>query len=503
METNIAIIQILALLTPTLPPNKFDERDVKAFEAFLAQSSALSSSTEWISAAMLVLFCASKSDATGVADFLRTSTIPEATLQNLFLTGVSDSETKFQTNARWEMCGKWLASKGESMHAHFQENGWSKKLLEYGLVGSDSDVYLKVVKDLLSCEPHLWYGQLVKDGHLEALVRIMRACDDDKNSDWMACFSFIALWRWYQHEATKCATDEVPPFLDHDIVDGVVHYFISSQRGITEWNVQHFGSHLDDIIIFRDLVLSGSTFLQTAASLGLTPEDQAQALSDGYKRWVSLIMDYLSRIKTAKEDFQLWRWANGHDGLFLTLDHALNGSDGTMQDIGDGALSHNIATLSSVTYVIRCAWSGGLLHCSNDSDHLVVNYKDLGTPEQKWKLIRTSPTAFMLQNVATKTYLSYLKSLPDAPRQLGDGTQYITSVGVAPDRGAHLCCHEIPSEWEFKKAESSDEVRLALHNFPNLMVILWGDYAYDGSSMQLWGFEDKDAQLFTFEEVTS
>ncbi|KAG8916285.1 hypothetical protein FRC02_004073 [Tulasnella sp. 418] len=509
LETSVSIIQVLAILAPSLSAKEFERRDITAFETFLAQSSAIGSAEEWISASMLVLFYACKKDAAAVADLLKTSAIPEETLSGLFLTAYSTTEMEIQRTARLEISGKWLRAARESQHKRFRSSGWSGELKRYGETGV-KDVYLKVLKDILSCLPHLWYSQVVADSHLEVLAGIMLVSDDDNNCDWMACFLFMGLWRWHWSQAVKYGADtNVQQLFDRQIVRAVTHFFISSRKLIKRWDIDHYGSNLEDIATLTDTVLAASSYLQAAASAGLIPQDNAEALNDGYRRWVMSILNYLKEVDKDNAGLELWHKAHDADGtLFRELGDALMGYENKGRDSNaDAAQLQENTPATAVTYVIRCVHSRTLLHATLKPDEQapggqVVIYRDLGTPNQKWTLIPASPGTFLIRNVSSNTYLNYQKSSSNDLQVLKDGTQFVTGLGDAPVSGAVICCDSLPAEWLLKKAGDTEQFQLILPDFPELAIDLWGMNKSDGSQLIFWPSNGQTNQLWTLEPVS-
>ncbi|KAG8958225.1 hypothetical protein FRC03_009339 [Tulasnella sp. 419] len=463
VETRISIIQILAILAPSLSTKEFDKRDISAFQTFLAQSSAIGSAKEWISGSMLVLFYACNRDAGAVAKLLTSSGIPEETLASIFLTEHSTTEMEIQRMARLEVSGKWLLEQRESDHLLFRLSGWSTELKHYGETGA-KDVYLKVLKDLLSCPPHLWYSQVVADRHLEILAEIMLVSDDDKSCDWMACFLFMGLWSWHRSQATKYGADtNVQQFLDNRVVRAVTHFFTSSRKSIKRWDIDYYGSNLEDIATLHDIVLVASSYLQAAASAGFVSRGNAESLTDGYKRWVMSILSYLTELE--KMDLELWHKAHdADDTLFRVLGNALIGyedeSEGTKSDLSLSQL-HQTLPAPAASYVIRSVHSGSVLHATSPKQDMpcgqVVNYRELGTQNQKWRLAAASPGTYVIRNVANNTYLSYQKSSSQELQVLKDGTQFVTSIHNTRSPGTFICCDIIPMEWVLKKAEDTEQ----------------------------------------------
>ncbi|KAG8957190.1 hypothetical protein FRC03_010380 [Tulasnella sp. 419] len=316
------IIKVLAILVPPPPSPSLNLKD---FKSFLEGTSLVKATIDWLPASMVVLLWISRWDAAAAWSYLKAWVIPEAPLENYFLLKVRKHERHTEKLTRLQFTGKWLRLQPIAIHKTIQ-------VLEESVECDSDDVYLKVVKDLLSCATDLWNDRLVEEGHLRILGRIMRGVEDERSCHWIACFFFIAIWRWKWTETTKIGNRvDFGPFVDKEVVSSVVHFLTSSRNEITRWNIEHFGLKFDDVITVEEAISCCSTYLQIAATTGSISKEMIPSLLGGYKGWVMSILELSSELGK-KVDSSLWLDAHDTAGtLFIPLNKTLTYFEGSLQ----------------------------------------------------------------------------------------------------------------------------------------------------------------------------
>ncbi|KAG8931739.1 hypothetical protein FRC02_002291 [Tulasnella sp. 418] len=498
------IIKVLAILVPTPPSLSLDLKD---FKSFLEATSPMKPSIDWLPASMVVLLWISRWDASAAWSCLKAWVIPELPLEDYFLAKVRKRERHTERLTRLQFTGKWLRLQPIDIHKTIQ-------VLEELVECASNDVYLKVMKDLLSCVTDLWYDRLVEEGHLRIMCRIMRGVEDERSCHWIACFFFIAIWRWKWTEATKIGKRaDFGPFLDEEVVSSVIHFLTSSRNEITRWNFEHFGLNFDDVITVEEAISCCSTYLQIAATTGSISKKMIPSLLDGYKGWVMSILELSSELGK-KVDSSLWRDAHDTAGtLFIPLNKTLTHLEGCPQatavEPSLDSQQHLIDT--SVPLVIRSSRSDLILEYPRSSDdntmgRPVKSQQYQGTENQQWMFIPATPGAYLIQNMGTGGYLTYSKKLPQAPRRFSDGTQFVTERGIAPTLGVEVLCDIIPSEWMVVPNGQKNEMKLLLRDFPTFALDLKGFSKQSGTTYILWT-DHKDPrkwnQSFQLERVNT